>query len=86
MERSKAALRTSVIAAIAQVAPEADAASLAGDVDIRDELDIDSMDFLSFVTALHRELGVDIAESDYPRLCSVDGAVEFLAHALERGG
>ena len=54
-------------------------ASLARDADIREELDIDSMDFMSYVTALHRELGLDVAEKDYAKLVSIDGAVEHLA-------
>jgi acyl carrier protein len=68
-----------VLAAIRKVAPEADPAALDRQADIRDELDIDSMDFLAYVTAIHRELGVDIAEHDYPKLVSIDGAVKHLA-------
>jgi len=68
-----------VLAAIRKVAPEADPSSLDRDADIRDELDIDSMDFLAYVTAIHRQLGVDIAERDYPKLVSIDGAVKHLA-------
>lgn len=79
---SRAEIETAVLRAIGRVAPEADATGIARDADIRDELDIDSMDFMSYVTALHRELGVDIAERDYPKLTSIDGAVAHLESLL----
>lgn len=46
--------------------------------DLHDELDIDSMDFLNFVIALHKSLNVEIPESDYPKLATLDGAVAYL--------
>lgn len=61
------------------IAPETDPAALAGDQDIREELDIDSMDFLNFVTALNERTGVAIPEEDYPRLFTMDGVVAYLA-------
>ena len=45
---------------------------------LREELDIDSMDFLNFVIALHETLGIDIPEAEYPRLVTLDGAVAYL--------
>ena len=45
-------------------------------------LDIDSMDFLNFVTAIHHRLGVDIPEIDYPKLVTLDGAVHYLEAKL----
>lgn len=44
-----------------------------------DQFEFDSMDFLNFVTALHRETGLDLPEKDYPRLVSLDKAVAYLA-------
>jgi acyl carrier protein len=65
------------------VAPELDEASLAPNKSFRDQLDIDSMDFLNYVIALHDALKVDISETDYPRLMSIDGAVSYLAQRLK---
>lgn len=48
------------------------------DADLHDELDIDSMDFLNFVIALHERLNVEIPESDYPKLATLNGAVAYL--------
>lgn len=60
------------------IAPEADPASVAGDADLREALDLDSMDFLNFVVGLHERTGIDIPEADYPRLRTLDGAVAYL--------
>ncbi len=43
------------------------------------------MDFLNFVLALHERLGIDIPEVDYPRLYSLDSAVDYLASASTAG-
>jgi len=76
-------LRKIVLAALAGVAPELDEASLAPDISFRDQLDIDSMDFLNYVIALHEALDVDIPERDYPRVSSIDGAVAYLSAKLK---
>ncbi len=68
--------------ALGAVAPEADLATVAPDADLTEALDIDSMDFLNFVVALHKALGVDIPEADYDRLRSLGGARRYLAGKL----
>ncbi len=57
---------------------EADLARLKPNVSFRDQLDIDSVDFLSFVIALHKELWVEIPEKDYPELSTLDGCIGYL--------
>lgn len=74
-------IRAAVLEVLGQIAPEADAASLAGDVSLRDQLDIDSMDVLNFMIGLHRRFGVDIPETDYPRLTTLNGCIEYLSAA-----
>ena len=74
-------IRETVLRAMGEIAPEADPAALKPDVSFRDQLDIDSMDFLNFAIALHEELGVEIPEADYPKLATLDGCVEYLAAA-----
>lgn len=64
---------------LSNIAPEADFASLGPSEDLRETLDIDSMDFLTFITAIHQRLGIDIPEIDYPKLGTLDGAVMYLA-------
>lgn len=68
-----------VKAALAEVAPEADTSSLDPRVNLRDQIELDSVDYLSFVTSLERRLGIRIPEGDYPRLSSLDGCRRYLA-------
>lgn len=75
---SEAEIRALVIAELGNVAPETDAATIDPNADLREALDIDSLDFLNFVTAVHKKLGVNVPESDYPRLLTVKGAVAYL--------
>lgn len=63
---------------LGNIAPEADLTSLDPAADLREALDIDSMDFLNFITAIHHRLGIDIPEIDYPKLDTLDGAVAYL--------
>lgn len=71
-------LRAQVLEELRHIAPELEAQELRGDRLLRDEVDLDSMDWLRFIAALHRRLGVDIPESDYQRLGSLDAIVDYL--------
>jgi acyl carrier protein len=64
---------------LAGIAPEAADAEVPGDADLRETLDLDSMDFMNFVIGLHERTGVDIPEADYPQLFTLDGAMAYLA-------
>lgn len=68
---------------LSNIAPEADLASIDPAADLREALDIDSMDFLNFITAIHHRLGVDIPELDYPKLTTINGAVKYLQGRLK---
>lgn len=72
-------LRRIIIGALTRIAPELDPDSIDSGGNLRDQLDLDSMDFLNFVVALHDRLGIDIPESDYARLASLESAVAYLA-------
>lgn len=65
------------------IAPEADIASVAPTADLREAIDIDLMDFLNFVIAIHRRLGIDIPEIDYPKLVTLDGAFAYINAKLQ---
>jgi acyl carrier protein len=72
-------IRTTVLACLARVAPEADLTTLKPDVPMRDQLDIDSIDFLNFVIELDTSLKVAVPEIDYPRIATLDRCVEYLS-------
>jgi acyl carrier protein len=65
------------------IAPEVDLATIDPAGDLREACDIDSMDFLNFITAVRHRLGVEIPELDYPKLVTLDGAVAYIAAKLE---
>jgi acyl carrier protein len=67
-----------VLRLLGKVAPEADLSRIKPNLRIRDQLDIDSMDLLNFVIELHKEFKVEIPESDYPKLSTLDGCVNYL--------
>jgi acyl carrier protein len=71
-------IRQAVIQALTTVAPEIDPDTLQGNTALRQELDLDSMDFLNFVIALHGSVGVDIPETDYMKLGTIEDAVQYL--------
>ena len=64
------------------IAPEVDIASVDPAADLREAIDIDSMDFLNFITAIHHRLGIDIPETDNPKLITLDGATAYLEAKL----
>ncbi|HMA14013.1 MAG: acyl carrier protein [Bacteroidota bacterium] len=64
---------------LGNIAPECNPAEVDPGADIRDAMDIDSMDILNLVIALHKRSGIDIPEEDYGRLVTIDGAVAYLA-------
>jgi acyl carrier protein len=64
-----------------KIAPEVDLAEVDPAVPLREEIDLDSMDFLNLVTALHERTGIDVPERDYPALDTVDGFVAYLVAA-----
>ena len=75
-------IRSRVLAALAAVVPELDPGELRPDRALRDELDIDSMDFLNFTIGLHKAFGVEIPEQDYRKLATLDACVDYVAAAL----
>ncbi|HUL73659.1 MAG TPA: phosphopantetheine-binding protein [Vicinamibacterales bacterium] len=71
-------IRDVVLQALTKIAPEVDPASIAPAVSLRDQLDLDSIDFLNVVLAIHERLGVEIPEADYAKLLTLNGAVTYL--------
>ncbi len=67
-----------IIDVLSSIAPEADYTVLPGNAQLRDELDLDSMDFLNFIAALHERTHINIPEADYPKLFTLDGAASYI--------
>ena len=76
---TEAEIRALIVAELGNIAPETDAARIDPDADLRDALDIDSLDFLNFLEALHKKTGVNVPEPDYAKLLTLNRAVAYLA-------
>lgn len=75
-------LKQTVLRLLGEIAPEADLAAVNPEVSFRDQLDIDSIDFLNFIVALHKQFQIEVPESDYPELATIEGCVRYLQHKL----
>ena len=75
-------IRSTALELLSEIAPELDTATLAGDVPLRDQVDLDSMDFLNYLISIHTALAVEIPEGDYDRLATLDGLVSYVDEAL----
>jgi acyl carrier protein len=79
----EAEIKTTIINGLTQIAPEADFEELSPTENIREELDIDSFDFLNFLIGLDDKLGVDIPEDDYEKLVSLNDLIGYLSARLD---
>jgi acyl carrier protein len=76
--RNEPQLREVVLRVLYGIAPEVDLGAIDPGTDLREQLDIDSMDLLNFVIALHKELGVEIPDSDVVKFTTLNGSVKYL--------
>ena len=75
-------IRAGVVDALLQIAPEVDPGTLQPGQPLRQQVDLDSMDWLNVILGLHARFGIDIPEADYGRLTSIDLIVSYLAARL----
>jgi acyl carrier protein len=75
-------IRTAVLACLKTIAPELAEDEIRPDRPLRDQVDLDSMDWLNFLVALHQKLGIDIPESDYGKLSTWDAILAYLEAKL----
>jgi acyl carrier protein len=67
-----------VLDIIGEIAPDENLSNVKGDVRLRDQLDLDSMDFLDIVMELRKKYGINVPEADYMKLATLDGCAEYL--------
>jgi acyl carrier protein len=75
---NKKEIKEKILKILGEIAPEADLSQIQPDVDFRDQLDIDSMDYLNFVIALDEEFSARIPEDQYTKFTSLDSCVRQL--------
>ena len=76
-------IRDIILDIIATVAPDADLSNVKSDVRLRDQLDMDSMDFLDIVMELRKRYKVEVPKEDYPQLATLDGCISYLSPKFE---
>lgn len=71
-------IRGEVLSVLTTIAPEVDAGDIRDDVALRDQVDLDSMDWLNFLVGIHKRLGVSIRETDYASLRTLTDLVQYI--------
>lgn len=71
-------IRGEVLSVLTSIAPEVDAGDITDDELLRDQVDLDSMDWLNFLIGIHKRLNVDIPESDYASLRTLADVVRYV--------
>jgi acyl carrier protein len=75
-------LRDLILRILGQIAPEADLGQLRPEKRLRDQFELDSVDFLNFALAIEAELKIRIPEEDFPSLSTLDGCIAYLLPRL----
>jgi acyl carrier protein len=75
---TNAEIRKIFLEELTNIAPDIDPADVGDSDHLQDDLELDSMDFLNLVSALHQRLGVNVSEADYPKIATLALAVEYL--------
>lgn len=80
---TKEDIRAAIVNIITDIAPDEDLSKLKGDVRLRDQIDLDSMDFLDIVMELRKRYNVEVPEADYIQLATLDSSVIYLEPMLK---
>lgn len=75
-----------IIEIISNIAPDEDVSDIKSDIPLREQLELDSMDFLDIVMELRKKHNIEVPEADYPRLASLDSCAEYLVPKFEARG
>ncbi len=75
-------LKAVLLATLCGIAPEVEPEELRQDRPLRQQVDLDSMDWLNFLLGLHEKLKVDIPEADYARLVTLNDLMAYLGAKL----
>jgi len=75
-------IRSTLLNCLSEVAPEVTDEEIEDEADLRDELDLDSMDILRWVQGIHKAIGVEIPEADYGKITSIKDAIAYVAARL----
>lgn len=71
-------VRGEILSVLTTIAPEVEAGDITDDALLRDQVDLDSMDWLNFLVGVHKRLNVDIPERDYASLRTLSDVVRYV--------
>jgi acyl carrier protein len=81
---TKEQIKATVLEIIAQIIPDEDLSNLKGDIPIREQVELDSMDFLDIIMELRKRYGIEVPENDYMQLATLDGSVVYLEPRMKK--
>jgi len=81
---SEAQIKEVVLRVLNGIAPEVEIDAIDPRRDLRDQMDIDSVDFLNFVIGLHKDLGIEIPDADIPKLASLNSCIGYLLSRVKQ--
>ena len=76
-------IRATILEVMHEIVPDEDLSNLKGDMRIRDQIEMDSMDFLDIIMELRKRYGIIVPEDDYMELSTLDGSVAYLAPLMK---
>ena len=76
-------VRDAIVSILKDIAPDEDLSSIKDDAILREQIDLDSMDFLDIVMELRKRFNIEVPESDYPELASMASCIQYLQPLLK---
>lgn len=76
-------IHKAVIEIIGDIAPDEDLGGIDAEKPLRDQIDLDSMDFLDIVMELRKRYSVEVPEQDYPELATMNSTINYLLPKME---
>jgi len=75
---TKEEIKSVLVEIVAEIIPDEDLTNLKDDIPIREQVELDSMDFLDIVMELRKRYGIEVPEDDYIHLATLDSSVVYL--------
>ena len=75
---TKEEIKSALMEIVAEIIPDEDLTNLKGDIPIREQVELDSMDFLDIIMELRKRYGIEVPEDDYTQLATIESSVTYL--------
>jgi acyl carrier protein len=81
---TKEQIKATILEIIAQIIPDEDLSNLKGNIPLREQVELDSMDFLDIIMELRKRYGIEVPENDYVQLATLDGSAAYLEPRMKK--